>query len=120
MAVSKGPYFGQWAWFKNFHPEKIQSVQERYFNEMKRINKVIDGHLKQNGTGWLVGDKCTYADIAFLTWNVTMIGRLFGESEMKHVYGDIPDFMKWYEAMMARPAIKKCLEERKRLVAARA
>jgi len=30
----KGPYFGQAAWFNNFHPEKVPSAVERYQKEV--------------------------------------------------------------------------------------
>lgn len=29
---------------------------------------VIDAHLKKSGGEWLVGEKCTYADLAFVPW----------------------------------------------------
>lgn len=29
---------------------------------------VLDAHLKKSGGEWLVGDKCTYADLAFVPW----------------------------------------------------
>jgi len=29
---------------------------------------VIDAHLQKEKSEWLVGDKCTYADLAFVPW----------------------------------------------------
>ena len=29
---------------------------------------VLDAHLKKSGEQWLVGEKCTYADLAFVPW----------------------------------------------------
>lgn len=29
---------------------------------------VVDAHLKKSGGEWLVGEKCTYADLAFVPW----------------------------------------------------
>lgn len=29
---------------------------------------MIDAHLKKSGGEWLVGEKCTYADLAFVPW----------------------------------------------------
>jgi glutathione S-transferase len=64
-----GPYFGQRAWFIFYHPEKnLTSCLDRYGNEIKRVLGVIDAHLKKTGTEYLVGDKCTYADLAFVPW----------------------------------------------------
>jgi glutathione S-transferase len=51
----QGPYFGQANWFSNYHPEKVQSAKERYFEQVKRVFGVLDGVLE--GKEWLVGDK---------------------------------------------------------------
>jgi glutathione S-transferase len=65
----QGPYFGQRAWFIFYHPEKnLNSVLDRYGNEIWRVTGVIDAHLKKTGGQWLVGDKCTYADLSFVPW----------------------------------------------------
>ena len=53
--------------FALFHPEKLESAQGRYANELKRVVGVLDPVLK--GNEWLVGDKCTYADLVFVMWN---------------------------------------------------
>ncbi len=63
----QGPYFGQAAWFGNFHHEKLPSAVERYQKEIERVTAVLDGQLAK-GDGWLVGGKCTYADLAFIPW----------------------------------------------------
>jgi glutathione S-transferase len=65
----KGPYFGQRAWFVFYHPEKnLKSVLDRYGDEIWRVTGVVDAHLKKSGGQWLVGEKCTYADLAFVPW----------------------------------------------------
>jgi glutathione S-transferase len=33
-----------------------------------RSGGVLDAHLKKSGGEWLVGEKCTYADLAFVPW----------------------------------------------------
>ncbi|CAL8576696.1 Transcriptional regulator ure2 [Xanthoria parietina] len=66
----QGPYFGQCGWFNVLHPEKLPSAIERYSNEVKRVLGVLEQALR--GKQWLVGDKCTYADLAFVTWNDRM------------------------------------------------
>jgi len=92
----QGPYFGQKAWFTFFHQEKgITSAIERYGNEIKRVTSVLDNHLKTQGTGWLVGDKCTYADLAFVPWD-SMIGYIMGEEGSK-VFDERPHFKKWHD-----------------------
>ena len=65
----QGPYFGQRAWFVFYHPEKnLTSVLDRYGDEIWRVTGVVDAHLKKSGGEWLVGEKCTYADLAFVPW----------------------------------------------------
>ncbi|KAL8832732.1 MAG: hypothetical protein Q9191_000069 [Dirinaria sp. TL-2023a] len=61
--------------FNVLHPEKLPSAQERYDNEVKRILGVLERSL--TGKQWLVGEKCTFADLAFVTWN-ERLGRAMG------------------------------------------
>jgi len=63
------PYFCQAAWFQKFHSEKIPSAIERYDNETKRVFGVLESVLAKCPSGYLVGDKATVADLAFITWN---------------------------------------------------
>ncbi|KAK3331798.1 glutathione S-transferase [Cercophora scortea] len=67
----QGPYFGQCGWFQHLHPEKIPSAIERYASEIKRVLGVLEGVLaaKPATARWLVGDKMTFADMAFVPWN---------------------------------------------------
>ncbi|KAL8996920.1 MAG: hypothetical protein Q9169_003679 [Polycauliona sp. 2 TL-2023] len=66
----QGPYFGQCGCFNVLHPEKLQSAIERYSNEVKRVLGVLESSL--DSKQWLVGDKCIYADLSFVTWNDRM------------------------------------------------
>lgn len=94
-----------------FHPEKLPSVQNRYFDEVKRVTKVVDGVLEKNGTGWLVGKKCTYVDLAFVMWNKMAID-ILGEN---FKIDEFPHFKKWHESLMARSSVQKALETREKL-----
>lgn len=113
----QGPMFGQKMWFTNFHPEvDLSSAIERYGNEAKRIMGVVEAHLakqKQKGAAdgqtWLVGDKCTYADLSFVPWNL-LLGALFHEGF--DLEKDFPLYAKWHGNMVERPAIKKTIEFR--------
>lgn len=58
----QGPYFGQAVWFAKFHDERVASATERYFEHVKRVLGVLDAHLKEKGTPYLVGDKW-YVDL---------------------------------------------------------
>ena len=59
------PYFGQAGYFLLFSPEKIPSVITRYQKEILRVLGVLDGVLSERR--WLVGDKCSAADLSFIT-----------------------------------------------------
>lgn len=38
-----------------------------------RVLSVINDQLRKSGKPYLVGDKCTYADLAFVTWHWTLL-----------------------------------------------
>ena len=69
QSSGQGPYFGQGAWFKLFHSEQLPSAQERYYKEILRVFGVLEDALQRNGSGWLVGNKRTIADISFIPWD---------------------------------------------------
>ncbi|KAJ5467968.1 hypothetical protein N7475_005720 [Penicillium sp. IBT 31633x] len=112
----QGPYYGQAWWFKNYHAEKIPSAVERYINEAKRVTGVLDGVLgKQKevysedlGDGpWLVGNKMSYADVAFIPWqqaiHVSFVEDGFNIDEF-------PNEKEWFERMNAVEKIKDVLD----------
>lgn len=109
QSSGQGPYFGQAAWFKSFHPEKIPSAIERYQNEVKRVSGVLDSVLSKQE--WLVGEKLTIADISFIPWHYGAIKILDGTDFSK----DYPALDKWFKKMTERPAIKKVWAERNAL-----
>ena len=83
--------------FIHFHPEKLPSVQKRYLNEMKRVVSVLDSHLgraKNPEHPYLVGDKCTYADLTFVMWNRGVDTFLSVDPEMQWNSDDFPHFKK--------------------------
>lgn len=104
----QGPYFGQKAWFSNFHAEKIPSAEARYAAEIRRVLGVIDAHLTKERTKYLVGDKVTFADLSWVSWN-SLLGWLVPELDAKK---DFPAYWAWNESLVLRPAIKKVLEEK--------
>jgi len=99
----QGPYYGQAAWFKMFHPEKIPSAVERYMKEIERVVGVLDAWLQKHN-GFLVGDKITYADLSFVPW-ARMVGML--DSDKTIDMGKYPAYTKWLDAMQARESVKK-------------
>lgn len=98
--------------FNIFH-EKIygespESAKVRYGAEVKRVAGVLDSVLKERD--WLVGDKCTYADLAFVMWN-TQIAFFMGSREGDQAWRpeEFPHFKRWQEAMLARESVKKVM-----------
>ena len=55
---------GQANHFNRYAPERIEYGVNRYINETRRLYRVLNTHLEKSTSGYLVGDKCTIADIA--------------------------------------------------------
>jgi len=106
QASGQGPYFGQAAWFNQLHHEKLPSAQLRYGNEIKRVVGVLNKFLK--GRDWLVGNKCTYVDLAFIMWNVS-IDWSMANGPVEWNIDEFPEFKRWCDAMKARPSVQKVL-----------
>lgn len=96
---------GQAAWFTHYHPEKVQSGLDRYRDQTERVVAVVDMYLKENNKQWLVGDKCTYADLSFVTWDMA-IPFVMGDDK-RDLGAKYPAWKKWHEAMLARDSLKK-------------
>lgn len=96
----QAPYYGQASWFSRFHPEKIQSAIDRYVSEMHRVNGVLERVLEHRD--WLVGDKCTYADLAFIAWQ-RWAPKYGGED----IYQKFPSVGAWVKRMEARPTVQR-------------
>ena len=108
----QGPYFGQKAWFSNYHSEKLPSAEKRYGDEIRRVVGVIDAHLKKQHTDYLVGNKVTFADLSFITWTA-LTGWLTPDLNLK----EFPAFEAWNQRLVERPAVKKVLEEKAKKMA---
>jgi glutathione S-transferase len=74
---------------------------------MLRVVGVLDNCL--DGKEYLVGNKCTYADLAFLTWH-GFIEALGKEDPLDTV--PYKNYNAWIDRLMARPAVKKVFEQR--------
>ena len=67
---------------------------------------VLELGLKASGTGWLVGDKCTFADLSFVTWNLVGEGFLaeLGRSDgLKEKY---PLYAAWMKRLEERDDVR--------------
>ncbi|KAH6659753.1 glutathione S-transferase [Truncatella angustata] len=101
----QGPYYGQYAWFKMFHPEKVESAIQRYQEETFRVVSVLDNILE--GKEYLVGNKASYADIVFIAWEQVMH---FVLPDQLDRYKGFKNYWAWFERITARPAIQKTIK----------
>lgn len=117
----QGPYFGQAIFFHMFNPEPIPSAVDRYVNEIKRVSGVLDRALA--GKEYLVGNKYSYVDIAFLPWFRLIYFPWYSVSRPP-IFKDrldlrnYPNLEAWIHRLNAKPALSKVLEERDGLVKA--
>lgn len=91
---------GQANHFSRYAPEHIEYGVKRYTNETRRLYGVLNTHLEKSTSGYLVGDKCTIADIAHWGW----ISSAFWSGVD---IDDFPALKAWEERMLARPGVAK-------------
>ncbi|EED18809.1 glutathione S-transferase Ure2-like, putative [Talaromyces stipitatus ATCC 10500] len=117
QVTGQGPYYGQAYWFKNFHHEKLPSAVERYVNEIKRVTGVLDKWLSQQkeahkdniGDGpWLVGNKLSYADLAFISWQRIAQANFADDGYDVNAF---PHAKDWLERMTLKESLGAVLEE---------
>lgn len=108
----QGPYFGQASWFLRYHHEKLPSAVERYQKEIKRVTMVLNNVL--SGKEYLVGDKCSYADLSFIPWAL-LAPDLLGDEKIDFA-AEYPNYHAWLERLLARPAVKKVLKEKEEAI----
>ncbi|KAI0394616.1 glutathione S-transferase [Xylariaceae sp. FL0594] len=113
----QGPYYGQAVWFHKFHHEKLPSAIERYVKEIKRVTGVVEGHLeRQKATAgsdgpWLVGDKLTFADIAWYMWQTLVQKALPEDADL--TFDEFPNVQAWLAKLGERPSVQKAVEDAK-------
>lgn len=97
-----GPMQGQANHFVRYAPEKIEYGINRYQTETKRLYSILDKHLEDKNGGYLVGDKCTIADIAHFGWvsAAHWCGVDLDEKHFRHLH-------EWQQLMASRPAVQK-------------
>jgi glutathione S-transferase len=96
----RGTNQGQSHHFTRYAHEHIPYGINRYQNETRRLYSVLNRHLQNSTSGYLVGDRCTIADIAHWGWIVQ--GFWAGVD-----IADFPALLAWSERMLARPAVEK-------------
>lgn len=102
----QGPYFGQATWFSRYHPEKLPSAVERYQKEILRVCGVLNAWLEKVEGEWLVGNKMSYADLAFIPWQL-YVQKLVGEDV--DVAAKFPHLHSWFQRMTENPTVAKLI-----------
>jgi GST-like protein len=94
-----GPMFGQASHFNNQAKDPIlQYARDRYNNEALRLYRVLDNRLRESP--WLGCDEYTIADMATYPWTK-------GHKDRGVDADGYPNFMRWFHAMEARPAVQR-------------
>jgi glutathione S-transferase len=108
----QGPYYGTAGWFLHLHPEKVPSAVDRYTKQVTRVLAVLEGWLENRQ--WLVGEKMTYADMAWVPWN-ERVNTSLGVPEPEKFNG-FPNVKAWHERMTSRDSWKQAMDVRARLM----
>lgn len=108
QAAGLGPMQGQANHFRVYAPEKVPYGIKRYTDETLRLYGVLEAKLKKTGTGYLVGDKLTIADIMSFPW-VLIHERSTGKD-----LSDFPLLSKWLENIKQIPEVQRGLEHNKK------
>lgn len=95
-----GPMQGQANHFGRYAPERIEYGVNRYVNETRRLYSVLDKHLSESKSGYLVGDHVSVADISHWGW-VAAAGWAGVEID------EFPHLKAWEERMVARQGVEK-------------
>lgn len=80
---------------------------ERYVKEMNRVSKVIDDFLADKE--WLVGGKCSYADLAWVPWQGT-VGKIITKEDGYDV-SVYPNMEAWLNRMFGRETVRRVMVE---------
>ncbi|MEZ5810918.1 MAG: glutathione S-transferase family protein [Rhizobiaceae bacterium] len=92
-----GPMAGQAHHFRGYAPEQIPYAIDRYTNECNRLYGVMNKRLADRD--FLAGDY-SIADMACIGW-VKPHGRQGQDLD------DFPNLKRWFDALMARPAVER-------------
>jgi GST-like protein len=90
--------FGQANHFNNYAKDNIQYAKDRYNNESVRLYRVLDNRLRESP--WIGCDEYTIADMAIYPWTK-------GHADRGIDKAGYPNFMRWFAAMQARPAVQR-------------
>ncbi|WP_312414539.1 glutathione S-transferase N-terminal domain-containing protein [Shinella sp.] len=92
-----GPMAGQAHHFRDYAPEKIAYGIDRYTNEVNRLYGVMNRRLADRE--YLAGDY-SIADMACVGW-------VRSYEKQGQDLNDFPHLKRWFETLMARPAVER-------------
>ena len=95
-----GPMAGQAHHFRQYAPEQVPYAIARYTNEVNRLYGVMDKRLADRD--FLAGDY-SIADMACIGW-------IRPYERQGQDLNDFPNLKRWFETMMARPAVQRGVE----------
>lgn len=108
QVANQGPAAGNAAHFITYAPDAgidAPYARERFVAETRRCCAVLEARVTEVGTGYLVGDDLTIADLACFPW--TRILKGYGIS-----LADYPALESWSNGIAARPSAKARVAER--------
>ncbi|MDE2167547.1 MAG: glutathione S-transferase N-terminal domain-containing protein [Alphaproteobacteria bacterium] len=96
-----GPMAGQNHHFALYAPEKLPYAIDRYVKETSRLYAVLDKQLKSRE---FIAGVYSIADMASYPWVVPY-------ERQGQKLEDYPNLKRWFEAIKARPAVKRAYEK---------
>lgn len=96
-----GPIFGQVHHFKRAAKEQVPYAINRYYNECRRLYGVLNARLE--GRQYLANEAVSIADFCALPW-------VFRHDWQEVDLNDFPNVKRWYDSLMARPALARGME----------
>jgi GST-like protein len=103
--------FGQAGYFLKFAPQPLPHAIERFSGEANRQLRLLDAILAVQP--FVAGDEYSIADIAHFGW---IWRRAFPDLTLD----ETPHVQRWYDAMLARPAVTKAIGKLEQLASTNA
>ena len=96
----------------------MEGAVDRYVGEIKRVSGVLEAHLakqkaehggKDGFDGpWLVGNKMSFVDFAFVPWQAS-IPFILPAGEYDYDVDEFPTVKEWLAKLEARESVKKAM-----------
>lgn len=94
-----GPMAGQAHHFRKYAPETVPYAIERYTNEVNRLYGVMNKRLAEHE---FLGGDYSIADMAAIGWVKPF-------KDQGQDLDNFPNLKRWFETMLARPAVERAL-----------